>query len=385
MNKHVTTYLIALSVALMIMSLAGTALAQEPIFDPSAKPMFVTLPPHANPYLPAGVPATNLTQWTLNWKSSYNNRSYTTVIVGDDPASHNNTTTVEVGIVPIKMVYGSSNGNKTFDPNATGEFGTMSATQMINGSPLFTSLIDYNQGGTDLGTTQYEDAYQRGNFWGLVQTNTNYHLILKTIVAPEFTFNVPSNEGNVISNPWSGIPTGTADINWFDEQLQTIMSDYSCTKRAEPCVSPNVLPLFITEDVYLTEGGCCIGGYHSADGGAPSGQTYGYTTLIQDASIPVFSEDIGAAAHEVGEWIMDPFTTNPSPCPSNGILEVGDPLETETHPEEFGDWPYTLNGFTYHPQDLVFVSWFGQTPSTAVNSWHTFQGQPTLDVCQTAN
>jgi uncharacterized protein YqhQ len=66
-------------------------------------------------------------------------------------------------------------------------------------------------------------------------------------------------------------------------------------------------------------------------------------------------------------------------------FENGDPLETETHPEEFGDWPYTISGFTYHPQDLVFLSWFGQTPSTAVNSWHTFQGQPTLSVCQTAN
>ena len=385
MNKRTVLYLTGVSFALIVIAMASTALAQTPIFDPSAKARFVTLPPHANPYLPAQVPGTNLTQWTLNWKSSYNNRSYSTVIVGDDPASHNNTTTVEVGIIPIKMVYGSSNGNATFDPNATGEFGTLSATQMLIDSPLFQSLIDYNQGGTDLGTTQYEDAYQRGNFWALVQKNSNYHLLLKTIVAPEFTFNVPSNEGNVISNPWSGIPTGTADINWFDSQLQTLMSTYSCTKRGEPCVSPNVFPFFITEDVYLTEGGCCIGGYHSANSGAPAGQTYGYTTLIQDAGIPVFSEDISAAAHEVGEWIMDPFTTNPSPCPSNGILEIGDPLETETHPEEFGAWPYTVNGTTYHPQDLVFVSWFGQTPSTSVNSWHTFQGQPTLNVCQTAN
>ena len=385
MNKRVALYLTAVAVALMLVSLAGTALAQEPTYDPSAKAIFTTLPPHANPYLPAVPAATNLTQWTLNWKSSYNNQNYSTVIVGQDPSSHNNTTTIEVGIIPIKMVYGSSNGNKTFDPNTAGEFGTMSATQMINGSPLFKSLIDFNQGGTDLGTTEYIDAYERGNLWtGVIQKNTNYHVILKTIVAPEQTFNVPSNIGNVISNPWSGIPTGTADINWFDSQLQTVMSNYSCTKRKEPCISPNVLPFFITENVYLTEGGCCIGGYHSANGFAPSGQTYGYTTIIQDAVVPVFSQDIGAAAHEVGEWLLDPFTTNRSPCPSNGILENGDPLETETHPEEFGDWPYTVNGVTYRPQDLVFLSWFGQTPSTAVNGWHTFQGQPTLNVCQTA-
>ena len=32
-----------------------------------------------------------------------------------------------------------------------------------------------------------------------------------------------------------------------------------------------------------------------------------------------------------------------------------------------------LNDFTYHPEDLVFLSWFArQTPSTAVNGWYTF-------------
>ncbi|HTZ95439.1 MAG TPA: hypothetical protein VMB18_03510 [Terriglobales bacterium] len=387
MNKRVALFLTAVSAALILISLSGTALAQTPIYDPSAKAIFTTLPPHANPYLPA-VPATNLTQWTLSWTTDYpphNGQKYSTVIVGTDPSKTNTTTTVEIGIIPIKMVYGSSNGNKTFDPNTTGEFGSMSATQMINGSPLFKALVDYKQGGTDLGTTEYHDAYQRGNFWTDVKTNTNYHLLLKTLVAPEQTFTVPASEGDVISNPWSGIPTGTADINWFDAQLQTVMSNYSCTKRKEPCISPNVFPFFITENVYLTEGGCCIGGYHSANGNAPSGQTYGYTTIIQQAAVPVFSEDVSAAAHEVGEWIMDPFTTNASPCPSNSILEIGDPLETETHPEEFGAWPYTVNGFTYHPQDLVFLSWFGQNPSTAVNGWVTFQGQPTLSVCQTAN
>jgi hypothetical protein len=384
MRKFCALYLTAIVTVLILISVAGTALAQDPIYDPSAKARFVTLPPHANPYATQAPSTPNLTQWTLNWKSSYDNRTFSAVIVGEDPASHNNATTVEVGIIPIKMVYGSSNGNKTFDPKTTGEFGNMSATQMIDGSPLFKSLVDYNQGGTDLGTTEYIDAYQRGNFWSLVKTNTNYHVMLRTIIGPEQTFNVPSNEGSVISNPWSGIPTGTADINWFDTQLQTVMAKYSCSKIKEPCIGPNVLPLFITENVYLTEGGCCIGGYHSANGGAPTGQTYGYTTIIQQAAIPVFSQDVSAAAHEVGEWLMDPFTTNPSPCPSNSILEIGDPLETETGVHDFGDWPYTINGFTYHPQDLVFLSWFGQTPSTAVNNWVTFQGT-TLNVCQTAN
>jgi len=380
----ITGSMITVLVALACMSLVGTAFSQEPLYDPSARGVFTALPPHS--YYPTVLPTTPpLTQWTFTWKSSFDNRTFSSVFVGTDPSTHNAATTISVGIIPIKMVYGANNGNKTFDPNTTGEFGSMSTTQMVNNSPIFKSEVDFNQGGTDLGTTQYIDAYERGNFWTDVKTNTNYHVLLKTLIAPEQTFNVPSTVGNVIPNPWSGIPTGTADINWFDGQLQTVIQKYSCNVRKEPCISANVLPLFITENVYLTSGGCCIGGYHSANGGPPNGQTYSYSTQIQQASVPVFSQDVGALAHEVGEWLIDPFTSNNSPCPSNGILEIGDPLETETGVHDFGDWPYTISGFTYHPQDLVFLSWFGETPSTAVNGWVTFQGSPTLAVCQTAH
>jgi len=199
------------------------------------------------------------------------------------------------------------------------------------------------------------------------------------VLGPEQTFTVPAGEGDVINNPWSGIPTGTADINWFDEQLQTVITKYKQ-------INPSVLPLFITENVYLTEGGCCIGGYHSANGPAPAGQTYSYSTSIQQAKVPVFSQDVGALAHEIGEWIMDPFTENASPCPSNSILEVGDPLENGPN---FGDYPYTIGGFTFHPQDLVFITWFGAPPATSLDVWNgvttnvvTFQNEK-LAVCQT--
>ncbi|MFZ0285546.1 MAG: hypothetical protein WAL32_09965 [Terriglobales bacterium] len=376
----ITGSLIAVLVALVCVSLTGTAFSQGPIYDPSARAMYKALPPHS--YFPTtqnNDPAVQLPQWTFTWTSSYNNRNYSTVIVGADPRSSDATTTVTVGIIPIKMVYGASNGNMTFDPNSL-YYKNYTTTQMVNLSPIFQSEFDYTQGGTDLGKTQYEDAYQRGDFWGAVKTNTKYHLLLKTVIGPEQTFTVPAGTGSVISNPWSGIPTGTADINWFDEQLQVVLNKYKSQ------ITPNVLPLFITENVYLTEGGCCIGGYHSANGGAPGGQTYSYSTSIQQAGVPVFSQDVGALAHEVGEWIMDPFTENSSPCPSNGILEVGDPLENQNN---FGDYPYSIKGFTFHPQDLVFITWFGAPAATSLDVWNgtqkdvtTFQNE-NAGVCQT--
>jgi len=357
----ITGSLITVLVALVCISLAGIGVAQD---SSTARPMFKTLPPHSYfPARPAAPPVTPLPQWTYTF--TYQGHSYSDVFVGTNPATTNTTTTIHWGIIPIKFVFGSSNGNMTFDPTAANEFGTKSADQMVLGSPQFSSTVDFVQGGTDLGKTQYGDAYTRGNFWNNVMTNTSYHLLFaKGVVAPTQTINVSAGQGNVIANPWGGYPTGTMDINAFDAQLQTIMAKFHQ-------IQPNTFPMAIGYNMYLTEfGGCCIGGYHSANAGPPNGQTYAYSSIMQQANVlgGVFSQDIGALSHEVGEWILDPFTTNNSPC---GIMENGDPLETEPN---FGDFPYTVSGFTYHPQDLVFVDYFG-APVGQVNGWHTFQNE----------
>jgi len=364
------------SVVVALVCIGLGAVAQD-----AARPMFKTLPPHNySPSAKPSQPGAQLPQWTFNWNSSYDNQNYSTVIVGTDPSKTNSATTVTVGIIPIKMVYGSGNGNMAFDPGAP-YFGNYSTTQMIALSPIFRGEFDFDQGGTDLGKTQYIDAYQRGNFWGAVKSHKKYHILFATMTGPEQIFVVPAGEGTVIPNPWSGIPTGTADINWFDAQLQTLIGKFQQ-------IQPNVLPLFITYNVYLTAGGgCCIGGYHSANAGPPGGQTYSYSTSISQASVPVFAQDTGALSHEIGEWLMDPFTTNASPCPGNGVLEVGDPLETGPN---FGDYPYTIDGFTFHLQDLAFITWFGAPPATSLDVWNgvtedvlTFQNEQ-LNVCQIA-
>jgi hypothetical protein len=165
------------------------------------------------------------------------------------------------------------------------------------------------------------------------------------------------------------------DINFFDAQLQIIMRKFSQ-------IQPNVLPIFLTYNVYLTSGGCCIGGYHSSNGFEPGGQTYSYATTISQASFPVFSEDISALSHELGEWQLDPFTDNLAPtlCAlrGNSLMENGDPLENNA---AFGTFPYTISGFTFHPQDLVTMPYFGAPTNTSVNGFFTFQGEH-LTVCQ---
>jgi hypothetical protein len=129
-----------------------------------------------------------------------------------------------------------------------------------------------------------------------------------------------------------------------------------------------VLPLFVSYDIYLTSGGCCIGGYHDSDGSQPAGQTYSYATYVD--TVGAFSQDVSALSHELGEWLDDPFVDNNVDCNDNSILEVGDPLEGLSN---YGGFPYKLNGMTYNLQSLVFIGYFGAPKTWSANSWYAFQ------------
>jgi hypothetical protein len=87
--------------------------------------------------------------------------------------------------------------------------------------------------------------------------------------------------------------------------------------------------------------------------------------------------DIATATHEVGEWMDDPFGNNLTPgwghtgqvpgCQGN--LEVGDPLSGTEAPRII-----MPNGFTYHLQELAFLSWFYSARSTGVSGWFSNNG-----------
>jgi len=69
-----------------------------------------------------------------------------------------------VYIIPVKFGFTKGTTTKVFDPTKPIGSGDSAVNQTI-ASPIFQSSVDYVQGGTDIGTTQYEDAFQRGNFW----------------------------------------------------------------------------------------------------------------------------------------------------------------------------------------------------------------------------
>jgi len=348
----------AITVSLVIAAGADA----NPSSWPGAKPMFVTLPNNAPGHKAIRTPAAQLTQWNGSFVD-LTGRTVTFTMAGTSPITTNTATTVPLVVIPIKMVYGRTNGNMTFDPLTHLVSNGKSVVANMLASPVFSSGIDFVRGGVDLGNTQYIDAYQRGNFWSSVQTNSGYHVLLSNAtVLPEQTITVSVLQGRVMTNPFGHTKVGTMGINAFDSRLQTFMRNLASS------INPGVLPLFVTYNIFLTQGGCCIGGYHSANGAQPAGQTYSYSTYVDEAGS--FLADVSAISHEVGEWMDDPFVDNNVNCNDNSIMENGDPLEGGAN---YGTFPVTLGGFTYHPQDLVFIGYFGAPRSTSVNSWLDFQ------------
>ena len=328
--------------------------------------MFLVIPKDVpwHHQLPSHRPGAQLTQWNGSFTDQHGlTVNYT--MVGGDPSTTNRTTKTPVVIVPVIMVYGAANGNMTFDPTTTIVFRDRTVVKNTLVSPLFTKGIDYVQGGVDLGTTQYIDAFQRGNFWSLVSTHPNYHTILgRPLVEPPVTYNVPAGLGMVESNPFGSGNIGTMEVDVFDQQVQTWISQITD-------INPGVLPIFLTYNIYLTEPGgqvAYIGGYHSAVSGQPGGQTYSYATYVDSPG--AFAQDVSALSHEIGEWEDDPFVDNSVNCADNTSMEDGDPLENNPN---YGGFPYTYRNFTYNLQSLVFIDYFGAPTSTSVNSWLSFQ------------
>src|SRR5271167_4773873 len=188
--KQRSTVLSLMAALLVVASLSGAAFAQD------------TMPFHARyarmtPHLSneVGTPATPLTTW--NGSFVYKSHTYKYNMVGTTPST-GTSTTVPVIIIPIIMQYKTGTTTTTFTPLTKQSNGASALTNTLN-SPIFQDM-DWiaGDGVTDLGTTQYEDAFQRGNFWSQVSSATGYHLLLGTPkVTKPLKLIVPAADGSV--------------------------------------------------------------------------------------------------------------------------------------------------------------------------------------------
>lgn len=280
-------------------------------------------------------------------------------MVGTNPALGSATTTIPVVIVPLKLMFYVPMTTLSASDPVCGD--SQSATTLALESPLF-QPYPFLPGGTDVGTTQYIDAFQRANFWSDVSTVApDYHVLLSPTVAPTQTISVPTFLGSTVAGPCARI--GKVGFLYFDLVLRRMIDRLA--------IPPTSLPLFVAYNTFLTQAGqCCVLGYHSV---RSTGQTYAFASYNDAGVFDLPIEDIHAMSHEIAEWLDNPLALNRAPgwkggqavnCQFN--LEVGDPV-TGTAFEA------PLNGTTYHPEDLVFVPWFArESPSSSVNGWYTF-------------
>ncbi|MDQ2817185.1 MAG: hypothetical protein M3T49_03100 [Candidatus Eremiobacteraeota bacterium] len=297
--------------------------------------------------------------------SPLDHKTYPFEMVGTNPMTNKVSTTVKY--VPLLLRVHFADGT-VLDPTKPGCNDTVSVSQRFYGSPLFKATPQVSNG-VAVGTTQVTDAYKRAEFWTYVR-GSNYHVLLAAAANPRL-IDVAAPPGS-LTGPGgcagSGHNLGQIDINAWDTIVQQLNNKYA---------TPSQLPIVAAYNVVQTQGGgCCIIGYHSAYSRTGGTQTYAVGAYVDPGEFQSAGlRDIHAWSHEIGEWMDDPFIDDGTPawghvgqvsgCQNN--LENGDPLTGTAYIDK-------LNGFTYHPQELVFFSWFYRTPSIGTGGEYSYKG-----------
>ena len=350
-----------------------------------------------------------LPTWTFNLLSPRDGNQYSGTLVGHSPFRDPQTDRIRTYLIPLVIRthrIGIAFAPRTFhlitvagdvvsDPTAPDN--TCLAppnnvpVDLIRQSPLF-QPARFVVAGTDVGTTQYVDAFQRANFWNALGADKDaYHLLLDPVVITDpVVIDVPSNEGVTITDAslyakLFGLhvctPITRVNGSWLDGYLTNTV----LPALAKQGVGPDSIPIFITYNAYfksfdVTYPGLSYDGYHAFTG-HPSGfslqayivsavESFGLFQAPPDGITEVLS-------HELGEWANDPYPSTPTPpwgntgqvvaCQSN--LEVGDPLSFTTLP--LVPMP---NGHAYDLQELAFFSWFYGGPSLGAGGWYSNGG-----------
>ena len=439
MKRHVNPYTVEKIVIVILLAFATFGAPAQEQQNPRLTPRFMTKPasgPNVGK-LKTDLQTNGLNSisslplWTYSLTSPRDGNQYSGVIVGASPFTDGGRKHIDLRayVIPLIIVTNSiatsldfNTGEFTMVPGAT----TFDSTQptgcltapnnvpsrLLAQSPIFNS-VDYAFGGTDVGRTQYVDAFQRGNFWAALGANNirqDYHLLLNPVrFLDPIVINVPATNGLAVTDPLLFgpppicPPLGLIDIEWLDNYLQGTVFP----QLAIQGVGPSNLPIFLMSNVLMYSAplnyyDCCWDGYHTSTGSSPV-QTY----LAVDFDSTQFYiypfnlaiNDTGALSHELAEWMNNPLgqvsilwgpgrlgnltpawgnTGQVQGCTNN--LEVGDPLTFTAFPA------VTMsNGFTYHLQELAFFSWFFGGDSLGVNGWYSDNGSFLTDagpVCQ---
>ncbi|HZS27291.1 MAG TPA: hypothetical protein VFB76_08665 [Candidatus Angelobacter sp.] len=293
-------------------------------------------------------------------------------IVGGCP-QNGLTTNVPTIIVPV--VFNLNSGVLVFNPTATDPGclgGANTALSLFQNSPLVSAAHTFILNAENEGATQYVDAFTRAQFSHI--KGAGYHVVLNPVTvgatltvsvtgAPSVNADAFNFTGQCGTNPAPTNAAGDLGVVSFSF-LNPLLQNYITTHA----IPSTTFVYFLLYNTVISNGAannlnnCCILGFHSAFGAGPN--TYGIGDFEgRNGTLFGGTADTSVAAHEISEWLDDPFGNNTlapvtpwgvigqvSGCQSN--LETGDPLTGTLIPA------VALGGFNYHLQELAFFSWF---------------------------
>jgi hypothetical protein len=362
---------------------------------------------HAAPQA-SGTTGVNLPLWEYTTTSPADGNTYTGWMVGRSPYAHGmRTTNIQTFIVPL-IVNVSDGLGGTFDPtvaDGTCLGGNVPLT-LFQQSPVLTST-SLSFGPTNVGTTQYPDAFQRGNFWNspanVAATGNAYHTLLTnaTTLAAQ-TITIPSGLGESYAASAFN-PNGCGNFAVVDyNTINTLLANTVIPNIIPSGVNPSALVIFLTSNVVeaypgeQTSSNCCSLGFHAAGTTAVSPNTpvQTYVAADFDGTGIWVDPNVSSAAYQISAWMVDPLSTayNLAPAwsaPAGNVslcldsTDPGYPLLGEFSTPSLPTSGVTVvgsNDFTYNLPELAFFSWFyRQDPSIAVNNWYSSNNTLTTD------
>jgi len=303
-----------------------------------------------------GALSTSLQTFDYSFTASKDGFPYTATIVGRNPFLRGKLPThTTVPVIPLIITF--TDTGSIFDPTmSTPCTGGHTVLELTQNSPIFQPYA-FTMNGVNVGPAQYIDAFQRAEFWSQIN-GANYHTDLDPTYPGVILITVFPSAGFTSFTGCAG-KVGFIDLNQWDPFMQSTVIPLAQTAFG---VNATQFPLFLLSNVYWYIGNtnnCCVLGYHNAYQ-SPI-QTYSPTTWDSSGIFGSAGQDSAVMSHEVGEWANDPYVNNATPAwggigqvgGCQGNFEVGDPLTGTQVPPVAG-----INGFTYHLQELGFLSWY---------------------------
>jgi hypothetical protein len=360
---------------------------------------FVAMPPHSSSGVQSNANGTPGVDSLSNWNGSFktpgfdengNYRDSWVYNMVGNPPQKGGTTNINAPVVPVAV--------DLLNPDGTVFLHYEVKPYIL--PTLQSPLFENSTFSSSPAPTQITDAIMRAEFWSVMAPD--WHTMLLGSLKQERTMQVPSGfyyyalKGNGDCCLFVLI-----DINEFGNLLfPTVPTDTTTPIGAAENagdITTKDLSTFLFPNTYLYFGNpnnCCVLGYHSYDvepGDSTNGNkqrryVVAYASWISPGLFGSSFVDVTGLGHEIAESFNDPFVVSdnkhnltPWWLSPNGNcqddLEVGDVIEGLPH----AGYPITMNGMTYHPQNVALLPWFEfQSPSTAIDGAYSYPDESIL-------